>query len=125
MIYKKYPHFIFGIDQKDKLANEIVEELKGKAFDIKSKLTGALTDLYKIPNKSMFAAITDLCDRLSFSKKGNDSVTLEWRYLYEDWMRQIWTEEYDKQSGLRQVIGEWNDIITSLKEMNKPECFNI
>lgn len=125
MINKNSPQFMFGIDQKDKLAAEIVEELKGKAFDIKSKLTGSLAELYKIPNKSMFAAITDLCDRLSFSKKGNDSVTLEWRYLYEDWMRQIWTEEYDKQSGLRQVIGEWNNVISSLKEMNKPECFII
>lgn len=121
MINRKNPTFMFGIDQKDKLAAEIVDELMGKAFDIKSKLTGALTELYKVPNKSMFAAITDLCDRLSFSK----SITLEWKYLYEDWMRQIWTDEYDKQSGLRQVVGEWNNVISSLKEMNKPECFII
>lgn len=125
MINKNYPHFMFKIDQKDKLAAEIVDELKGKAFDIKAKLTGALVELYKVPNRSMFAAITDLCDRLSFSKKDNDTVILEWHWLYEDWMRQIWTEEYDKQSGLRQVIGEWNDVISSLKEMNKPECFII
>lgn len=114
------------LNDKDRAAEEIVDMLKDRAFDIKSKLTSAFSEIYKVPNKSMFAAITDLCDRLCYSKQGeNHRVTLEWRYLYEDWMRQIWTEKYDQQSGMQQVAGEWNDTIRSLKTVNKSECFII
>jgi hypothetical protein len=121
------PPFPFGIKDKDKFADYIVDTLKGKAFDIKSKITDALLGLYAVPNKSMFAAITDLCDRLSFSydHEKRTSVTDEWQYLYENYMRSIWKEEYDKQSGLKQIIGQWNDVIESLKAMNKPENFSI
>lgn len=123
---KETPSINHGLDDKDAVAKEIEELLKDRAFDIKSKISNALLGLYKVPNKSMFAAITDLCDRLSFSKQNEShSVEREWQYLYEDWMRQIWTEEYDRQSGLQQVVGEWNDTIRSLKDGNKSESFTI
>lgn len=123
---KKTPEITHGLDDKDGLADEIVEILKSKAFDIRGDIKSALSELYKVPNKSMFAAVTDLCDRLSFSKSDeNNDVELEWRYLYENWMRQIWTEKYDAQSGLQQVAGEWNEVIRDLKDSNKPECFTI
>lgn len=125
-LVKKPPVITHGLGDKDGAATEIVEMLKDRAFDIRSRVKSALSELYKVPNKSMFAAVTDLCDRLSFSKLDeNHTVSLDWRYLYEDWMRQIWTDRYDTQSGLQQVVGKWNEIIKSLKDSNKPECFTI
>lgn len=125
-LVKEPPAISHGLADKESATEEIVDMLKDRAFDIKSKLTTAFSEIYKVPNRSMFAAITDLCDRLSFSKQGdNHRVTLEWRYMYEDWMRQIWTQKYDQQSGMQQVAGEWNDTIHSLKAMNKSECFII
>lgn len=125
-LVKNTPSINYGLTDKDSAAEEIVDMLKDRAFDIKSKLTRAFSEIYKVPNKSMFAAITDLCDRLSYSKQGsNHNVTREWRYLYEDWMRQIWTEKYDQQSGMQQIAGEWNNTIHNLKIMNKLEYFSI
>lgn len=125
-LLKETPDISHGLADKEKAAKEIVDILKDRAFNIKSKLTSAFWGMYKIPNKSMFAAITDLCDRLSYSKQSdNHHVTLEWRYLYEDWMHQIWTERYDQQSGMQQIAGEWNNTICSLKDMNQSEYFII
>lgn len=85
-----------------------------------------MKDLYKTPNGSMFAAIKDLYDRITYTMVDNENkIEEEWRYLYEDWMHLIWKDEYQQESAMQSITEQWNTAISNLKETNKFEYFTI
>lgn len=120
------PQISGSMAQPELVAEEIVEWLKNYAEDVHDNVEITLRDLYKTPNRSMFAAIKDLYDRITYTMADNESkIAEEWRYLYEDWMHLIWKEEYQQQSAVKVVAEEWNDVVSKLKDINKQEYFII
>ena len=120
------PQISGSMAQPELVAEEIVEWLKTYAEDVHDNVEITLKDLYKTPNRSMFAAIKDLYDRITYTMADNESkIAEEWRYLYEDWMHLIWKEEYQQQSAVKVVAEEWNDVVSKLKDINKHEYFII
>lgn len=120
------PQISGSMAQPELVAEEIVEWLKTYAEDVHDNVEIALKDLYKTPNRSMFAAIKDLYDRITYTMADNESkIAEEWRYLYEDWMHMIWKEEYQQQSAVKVVAEQWNDVVSKLKDINKQEYFII
>lgn len=120
------PQISGSMAQPELVAEEIVEWLKNYAEDVHDNIEITLRDLYKTPNRSMFAAIKDLYDRITYTMADNESkIAEEWRYLYEDWMHLIWKDEYQQQSAVKIVAEEWNDVVSKLKDINKQEYFII
>lgn len=111
-----------------RVAKQIVEFLKTKIEDVHDNIEEALASLYTIPNRSMFAAIKDLTDRLTYTRtsdNGENAVAYEWQCLYEDWMHLIWKEEYEQENALRFIADRWNQAVKSLKDINNLEYFSI
>lgn len=108
------------------VARQIVEFLKTNIETVHEEIDKALVQLYTIPNRSMFAAIKDLADRLTYTRTdGENIVAYEWQCLYEDWMHMIWKDEYEQENALRSVTDRWMQVVSSLKEINKLEYFSI
>lgn len=108
------------------VAKQIVEFLKTNIETVHEEIEKALAQLYTIPNRSMFAAVKDLTDRLTYTRAdGENAVAYEWQCLYEDWMHLIWKEEYEQENALRSVADRWIQVVTRLKEINNLEYFSI
>lgn len=108
------------------VAKQIVEFLKTNIETVHEEIEKALAQLYIIPNRSMFAAVKDLTDRLTYTRAdGENIVAYEWQCLYEDWMHLIWKEEYEQENALRSVADRWIQVVTSLKEINNLEYFSV
>lgn len=120
MLMKQPPRINSGLEDQDAITREIIEELKDRVFDISQKIRRNVNDLYKVPNRAMFAALKDLHDRLSNSGIGDDvskgNVEIEWRYMYEDYMPIIFQEEYLNNESIKDIAKEWNDLIAMFKE---------
>ena len=107
-------------------ADDIYEWLRTYVENIHDNVEVALRDLYKTPNKSLFAAIKDLYDRITYTMVDNESkIAEEWRYLYEDWMALIWKDDYQKESALQSIAEEWNAVTGALSKLNSIEYFTI
>lgn len=118
------PQVYSDLSHKDLVADDIRSWLNTYTETVFDGIEKALNKLYSIPNRAMFAAIKDLYDRATYSgKTESESVTTQWRYLYEDWMSIIWSKEYKAQSSLKQSMEEWDNITDELKKYNKIECF--
>ncbi len=102
-------------------AEEIIEIFKNALYDISKDIRKDVEKLYMIPNKSMYAAIYDLHDRLS--EEGQTEV--EWRYLYEDNISKIWPEEYNEKIMTREVSREWSELVQGIKECCSEDNFKI
>ena len=110
-------------EEKDALAKEITELLKECAYQIKENISDQISDLSIIPNLSMFAAIKDLYDRLTYADNGKTNK--QWEHLYQDWIYLIWKDEYEAEIGLNSVKKNWNELISKLKEMDDQKSFII
>lgn len=120
MLMKQPPRINSGLEDQDAIAREVIEELRDRVFDISQMIRRNVNDLYKVPNRAMFAALKDLHDRLSNSGIGDDiskgNVEIEWRYMYEDYMPIIFKEEYANNESIKDVADEWNELIAMFKE---------
>ena len=122
------PPLTAQVYQENDVAEEITANLQMRASDTRNGIQTALEDLYKVPNRSMFAAIKDLYDRLTYAVSSDlesDSVLTQWRYLYEDWMHLIWREDYQKENAIREFAEQWYETSDKLKSMNRPDKFMI
>ena len=117
------PRLYNKLEEKDALAKEITELLKECAYQIKENISDQISDLSIVPNLSMFAAIKDLYDRLTYADNGKTDK--QWEHLYQDWMHLIWKNEYEAKSGLVSVAKDWNELISKLKEMDDQKSFVI
>lgn len=120
------PQISAPMSDTDAIADEIYEWLRTYVECIHDNVEIALRDLYKTPNKSLFAAIKDLYDRITYTMVDNESkIAEEWRYLYEDWMVLIWKDDYQKESALQSIAEEWNAVTGALNSLNSIEYFTI
>lgn len=114
------------LDNLKSVAKQIVEFLKTNIETVHEKIEKALPQLYKIPNRSMFAAVKDLADRLTYTRAdGENIVAYEWQCLYEDWMHMVWKDEYDQENALISVTAKWTQVVSNLKEINNLDYFLI
>ena len=108
------------------VAKQIVEFLKTNIENVHEEIEKALDQLYTIPNRSMFAAVKDLTDRLTYTRAdGENAVAYEWQCLYEDWLFLIWKEEYDQENAIRSFTDKWDQVVKDLKNINNLEYFFI
>ena len=120
------PQISAPMSDPDAVADDIYEWLRTYVENIHDNVEIALRDLYKTPNKSLFAAIKDLYDRITYTMVDNESkIAEEWRYLYEDWMALIWKDDYQKESALQSIAEEWNAVTGALSKLNSIEYFTI
>jgi len=126
---RKVPPFISNsMDKPEEIAEEIIEFLNDCIYEIYNEIKKAIVPLYKIPNRAMFAAIKDLYDRLALDDRktiSNESVKTEWRYMYEEWMRFIWSEEYNNYMSIKSKTEIINNLVKNFKECNVKSLFNI
>ncbi len=123
---KQPPLLNFTLEQKEELAEDITICLRNYIENVYAELEIVLSTLYSIPNRAMFAAIKDLYDRATYSKKDNSfSVTDEWRYLYEDWIHMVWSNQYNSHISMKNVTENWNQMISDLKAYHKKNLFLI
>ena len=118
------PTIYSPLSDKEAVAQEIIVLLQECASKIKENIDHQISDLSSDPNLSMFAAIKDLYDRLTYAG-GNDETQTQWRYLYEDWMHLIWKDEYEAKSGLVTVAKQWNELVSQLKDNDNQKYFVI
>lgn len=115
------------------VADEVYEWLRTYSETIYDNVKIALQDLYKTPNKSLFAAIKDLHDRITFAIVDDnddsvdtvDSIADEWTYLYEDWLALIWKNDYQKENAMLSIAEEWNEVTEAISKLNSIEFFTI
>lgn len=118
------PTIYSPLSDKEAVAHEIIDLLQECASTIKEHIDHQISALNIVPNLSMFAAIKDLYDRLTYAG-GNDETQTQWRYLYEDWMHLIWKDEYEAKSGLVTVAKQWNELVSQLKDNDNQKYFVI
>lgn len=122
------PKIYAGLTNKAKIAEELVEMLNDRISVIHNELRSVLNALYKVPNRAMYAAITDLYDRAFLENRdsmGDYEVETQWEYLYEDWMHILWKEEYEKEMSTQNKVRELNDIVNEIKKYNNRSIFEI
>lgn len=113
-------------NKKDELAEEILNLLKDYANQIHNKINKIMSESYSVPNETIFAAIKTFYDQATYAGRDETlSVTTQWRYLYEDWISVIWSEECNAHSLLKGLAQKWNKMVAQLKEYNKEETFKV
>ena len=125
-IESQYPH-------NEDIADEIICILKDHLYWISKKLRERISDISKVPNKALFAAIYDLYDRLAFEdrKKVVDksapdiSVKDEWEKLYRNNISKIWKDYYDEHMSNQNIVKNWRNVTEAFAEMNKSEYFKV
>ena len=129
MSLKNEQYILGNLSNKEELSEEIKEIISGDVFELRTKLSEKLNSLYCIPNKSLFAAIKDLYDRITFTDGTVNgkytTVERQWRYLYEDNMNFVLADEYNEAAGMQKNASEWNDTIRRLGEKNLKEYFTV
>ena len=116
--------FFADINDTEAVAEEIVEMLRDYAEEIHTGIRQTLRNLHSVPNKAIFAAVRDFYDRAAFAVD-NETVTDQWRYLYEDWISIIWADEYKAHFTRQDKANEWNDVIRRFKAHGKKEFFTV
>lgn len=127
-LQQQLPRIRSGLDNKPRVAEEITELLKDCISDIHNELRSTLVGLCKVPNRAMYAAITDLYDRAFLEDRdsmGDYEVEAQWMYLYEDWMHIIWKEEYESKMSVQSKARELNSIIDEIRKYNNQAIFKI
>lgn len=129
-LMKSTPVLNSGLGDKEKLADEIIEELKDCVYDIRGGISRSVAALSKIPNRAVFAAAKDFYDRAAFSCTASGSavggdVDLEWRHLYEDWIQFIWKEEYACHESSRRNAEELDSVVGDLRKSCSERFFEI
>lgn len=113
---------------KEGIAEEIIEILNDAIYNIHNEIRIILSELYKVPNKAMFAAIKDLYDRVALESrdaKDKFSVDNRWRYLYEDWMHILWKQQYEEKLSVQNKAKDINELVDDIKKYNKKTSFNV
>ena len=120
------PEISASLGESDKLAEEIITWLKNYSEKVYDGAEIQLKKLNSVPNKAIFAATKDFYDRAAYAGKDKYlSVTVQWQYLYEDWMSVIWAEKYKNHFSLKGQAEEWDEMISNFKAQNKKEFFQI
>lgn len=123
---EKIPVLNEQLTRLDLVAKQIVEWLKTNIEEVYDNIKNTLSQLYTIPNRSMFAAIKDLADRVTYTRNdGENIVAYEWQCLYEDWIHMIWKEDYEKENSLRSFADRWIQVASDIKEVNDISYFTI
>lgn len=116
---------IFAVNSNTEIvAEEIVNILGERAEEVKKGIEKTLVDFCCVPNRAIFAAVKDFYDRAAYAGRDEEkSVTVQWEYLYEDWISFIWPEEYNKHFSSRELAKAWGDMLSQFKEQNDREQF--
>lgn len=127
-IQTQLPRIRAGLDNKERIADEIVNILSDAVTEIHNELRGVLDSLAKVPNQAMFAAIKDLYDRVFLearSSLGEENAEIQWEYLYQNWKHIIWKDEFEKEMSVQNKAKEINGIVDGIKKYNKQAFFEI
>lgn len=125
---KQPPGIVTGPGNKEKLAREIHEKLLNEVEKVHTGVESAIRPLFKVPNRAMFAAIKDLYDRCAYedrSSRTDRPVEEEWRYLYESWIADIWSQEYNEYSSAQGMAEELKTLIECIRKCNNKDCFRL
>lgn len=123
-VCKQGPALRGDLSQKDVLADDIIFWLKHNMIIIHDNIQKELEPLYSYPNSTLWAVVKDFYDRIVYAcDKDESDVQTEWRYLYEDFIPKIWSQEYKKYQTQKGFAKEWNDLIESVYQYDKKTMF--
>ena len=119
------PQITGRLDEKEKIAGEIIFWLKHNLEIVYSEIRKELMPLYSYPNNTLWAEVKDFYDRIVYArdKENGDDVLKHWRYLYEDAIPLIWPEKcraYQAQIG---VAEEWNVLMEEIHRYDNKGMF--
>lgn len=120
------PEISASLSEKDYVAEEIITWLRSYSEKVYEGIEVTLKKLNSVPNKARFAALKDFYDRAAYAGRDErEGVTVEWRYLYEDWMSVVWAEKYKAHFSLKGQAEEWDNMVSQFKAQNKKEMFTV
>lgn len=123
-VCKQGPALRGDLSQKDVLADDIIFWLKHNMIIIHDNIQKELEPLYSYPNSTLWAVVKDFYDRIVYACDENESnVQTAWRYLYEDFIPKIWSQEYKEYQIQKGFAKEWNDLIESVYQYDKKTMF--
>lgn len=120
------PHIAADLSDLEVLAEEIHEILEDKAEKIYNDLQNRLKPIYSFPHRSIYAAITDFYDRMTFSYIDDaEPIQKQMEFFYKDWCGIIWQEICQQDEQLRNISAKWNEIKKTLTSMDNAEYFKV
>ena len=127
-LQQQMPTLRNGLDNKPALAAEINTILMNEIEEVHNNLESTMKSLYHIPNRAMFAAIKDLCDRCAFEDRPQITkldVQSEWRKLYRKWTAEIWRDEYAAKQSAHELSEAFNTLADRVKQCNNKANYEI
>lgn len=107
----------------------IVQEFRAIFKDILKSIYDAvkaeLSSYYTFPDEALFAAVRDFYDRIIKSGDKTGAVQREWRYLYEDMIPVIWSEEYHSFRKGQDAQEAWSNFIAGIRICTEENYFLI
>lgn len=84
-------------------------------IDVVDELERNLGELFKKPNRALFAVIKEFSDQIIYS----EGVYYEWNKLYAENYPLVWAQEYRNMAAASAAFGEWENILKMLLEHNR------
>lgn len=84
-----------------------------------------LKNYYTFPDEALFAVVRDFYDRIIKSGDKSGAVQREWRYLYEDMIPVIWSEEYHSYRKGQDAQEAWSNFIANIRTCAEENYFLI
>ena len=76
-----------------------------------------MNELFKVPNRALFAAAKDFHDRATYSGSTTyKDVMTEWEYLYGNWIPDIWAEQYASKINSIEAYKTWKKVTQTIQD---------
>lgn len=118
------PSLNANLADKEALAKDIIFQLEHYLVIVQKEIKEDFDELYSYPNSAMWAVVRDFHDRIVYSKDDKMDVQTAWRYLYEDSIPSIWTEQYKVYQSEKGESEHWNTIVDSLRKLDNNSTFS-
>ena len=115
-------------DKMDKqvLAENIRFQIDHALNIIYNSVKKELGNFYSFPNTAMYAVLRDFYDRVTFmAEPSGNTVSDEWADMYEDAIPQIWQEEHQAFSAMKERSEEWSALCKAVGECAASGFFRI
>lgn len=109
-------------DEAKKLRLTLNRRLK----DVREELLQKFQDeLFREPNRVLYAIISEFYDRLNFSYQLNmKDAEKTWEKFYSEHLIEIWSSEFQDDMKLSELYKDWSELSESLNKITKQDFIN-
>ena len=111
------PQIDSDANNREKQSEDIIFWLDKAINEIFDDLGKELNELFKVPNRALFAAAKDFYDRATYSGSTTyKDVMTEWEYLYGNWIPDIWAEQYASKINSIEAYKTWKKVTQTIQD---------